>query len=305
VSLLELADLFILDSVKGFGPQKFKQLYEMGVSPNEAVRSPDRLPVGGKTGLSLRNALMSVTESDRQLAFQRAARQIVVASENAASILTYDNPRYPRNVLRSNNAVPVLYARGDVTALKSIKAVACVGSREIREPYLTMQRSFAQCAARQAFTVVSGFAMGADTVAHRGAVDAGGSTICVMPGGLDRPFPPENKDLFQDLLRSPGVVFLSEFPFGTGASAMNLRKRNKLIVAAALGVLVGQSSYTGGAMNAYRFAVEQRKPVATFEADATKDTTGNVEIAAGQKQVGRSFRIDGAEHEWVQWLSQL
>ena len=53
-------------------------------------------------------------------------------------------------------------------------------------------------------------------------------------------------------------ALVSEFPFGTAASSLTLRKRNKLIVAFAQGVLIGQSSAKGGAMNAYRFALEQR-----------------------------------------------
>jgi predicted Rossmann fold nucleotide-binding protein DprA/Smf involved in DNA uptake len=78
-----------------------------------------------------------------------------------------------------------------------------------------------------------------------------------MPGGLDRPFPPENRSLWEDFLSYPGAAFVSEFPFGTRASSLTLRKRNKLIVAFARAVLVSQSSADGGAMNAYRFAAER------------------------------------------------
>ena len=60
---------------------------------------------------------------------------------------------------------------------------------------------------------------------------ASGHTICVMPGGLDRPFPPENRNLWDSLLASDAGVFVCEFPFGTRASSLNLRKRNKSIVA--------------------------------------------------------------------------
>jgi predicted Rossmann fold nucleotide-binding protein DprA/Smf involved in DNA uptake len=132
-----------------------------------------------------------------------------------------------------------------------------------------------------------------------------GRTICVMPGGLDRPFPPENKKTFDMWLERSGVVFLSEFPFGTGASAMNLRKRNKSIVACAQGVLVGQSSSKGGAMNAFRFGLEQRKPVATFRADGRVDTSGNLEIAHSERGVTTSFAVTGSQKDWSQWLSAL
>jgi hypothetical protein len=77
------------------------------------------------------------------------------------------------------------------------------------------------------------------------------------------------------------AVAVSEFPFGTAASSLTLRKRNKTIVAFALGVMLSQTSASGGAMNAYRFALEQKKPVATFAPDGTKRTSGNEQIETG------------------------
>jgi predicted Rossmann fold nucleotide-binding protein DprA/Smf involved in DNA uptake len=127
-----------------------------------------------------------------------------------------------------------------------------------------------------------------------------------MPGGLDRPFPPENRPLWEDFLTYSGAVLISEFPFGTAASALTLRKRNKLIVAFARGVLVGQSSTEGGAMNAYRFALEQRKPIATFAADSTPDTSGNALIAAKRRPRDAVFPSDCPDPEAYQgWLLQL
>jgi DNA processing protein len=128
------------------------------------------------------------------------------------------------------------------------------------------------------FTVVSGFALGADTIGHKAALEAKGTTIAVMPCGLDLSFPPENRSLWNELLAYDRAVFVSEFPFGRRAASLTLRKRNRLIVAFARGVLVSQSARDGGAMNAYRFALEQKKPVATFVSDEQSDTTGNALI---------------------------
>jgi predicted Rossmann fold nucleotide-binding protein DprA/Smf involved in DNA uptake len=125
-----------------------------------------------------------------------------------------------------------------------------------------------------------------------------------MPGGLDRPFPPENRPLWEDLLRYSGAVFVTELGFGARASALTLRKRNKLIVAFARGVLVAQSAKDGGAMNAFRFAVEQKKSVATFAADDTPDTSGNRLISNEswtRTLPGQSVNCEAYE----QWLRQL
>ena len=57
-----------------------------------------------------------------------------------------------------------------------------------------------------------------------------------MPCGVDLVFPPENRLLWRELLNYENAVFVSEFPLGTKAAALTLRKRNKLIVAFARGV---------------------------------------------------------------------
>jgi DNA protecting protein DprA len=299
----DLAAILALESVKGFGPQKFKALHEAGVTPAELLRAPSDLPLKGKRAVELRAGIAGLHPEDLADAERRAARQLERAEEYNAHLLVYSDPRYPRNVLHSNNPVPVIYARGNVEVLGERRAVACVGSRGISAPYERLHDRFVRVAVDEGFTVVSGFAMGADSIGHRAARDAGGRTVCVMPNGLDRPFPPENTQLWEELLEYPEAVMISEFPFGRGADSLTLRKRNKLIVACALGVLVSESSTTGGAMNAFRFAMEQRKPTATFESDGSGRSSGNAKIRDETKADTTALRDD--EGSWRKWLARL
>lgn len=302
----ELANLYVLDSLKGFGPQKFKQLYEGGVAASEVIRNPELIPISGKRGDPIREQLQKLTPTLVTACYERAEKQLKVAASTGSLILTYSNPFYPKLVFASNSPIPVLYVRGDVEVLQTDRTVACVGSRKIRDPYSHRHAAFARTACREGFAVISGFALGADTLGHMAAIECGGKTICVMPSGLDRPFPPENRELWRRLLSTDGVAFVSEFPFGTGAVSLNLRKRNKSIVAFALGVMVSQTSKTGGAMNAYRFALEQKKPIATFEDDGTEDTSGNREIALAGKARPAVFQPgNDSVQEYVSWLHGL
>lgn len=302
----ELANLYVLDSLKGFGPQKFKLLYQAKIPAATVIRNYKLLPVPGKLGDPLREQLRRVSAKLLDECAKRAEKQLQIAQTTKSLILTYADPYYPSRVFNSNNPIAVLYVRGNANVLRSQKSVACVGSRNIREPYSRLHGSFARTASEQEVVVVSGFALGADTIGHRAAIEGNGRTICVMPSGLDRPFPPENKDLWHSFLTNDRVVFVSEFPFGTGAASLNLRKRNKLIVAFAQGVLVSQSSVTGGAMNAYRFALEQKKPVSTFADDGTEDTGGNKAIAADPKSRGVTFTLSIADKQaYQQWLRTL
>lgn len=305
VGVDRLAAIFQLEAIRGFGPQKFKELHLAGVVPELAVASPMLLPFRGKIGQSLLAQLQEQTAETGTEVRLRAVRQIRTAAKVGAKLLTYEHPQYPRRLFESNDAVPVLYARGNVAILNEERAVACVGSRNIAEPYSSLHSAFASFSAGKGYTVVSGFALGADTLGHQAAIDAGGRTICVMPGGLDRPFPPENRSRWDEYLQTPHACFVTEFPFGRAAAGLTLRKRNKMITALAAGVLVSQSSSSGGAMNAYRFALEQRRALATFEPDGQDATSGNREIAVSEKASTTVFSLRGQPDEWSQWLDGL
>lgn len=299
----ELAAVYALASIKGFGPQKFREVTAAGLTAAEVLDSPRDLPISGRRGEAFRRALDELTRSGVGEFERRAEAQLSRARDNAASILLHGDARYPWALWQSNNPVPVLYVHGDLRLLKQTRSVACVGSRAIKEPYRRLQDDFVTAAAGAGWLIVSGFAAGADTVSHRAARDANGLTACVMPCGLDRPFPPENRSLWREFLDYPGAVLVSEFPFGTAASALTLSKRNKTIVGLSHGALIGQASATGGAMYAFRFAQEQHKPVATFAADGTEETSGNTAIT---RDGATTFLADYSDtHAWRSWLDSL
>ena len=280
-------------------------MHDAGVDPQVAITNPDRLPFRGRTGDKLRSAIRTLSDTEVMAGRKRAIEQLERASSCAASILVHGDPEYPRRVYESNNPVPVLYVRGEPNIWQGSGSVAVVGSRLTRDPYEACARDFAATAARMGMVIVSGFAIGADSIGHTAARDVGGRTNCVMPCGLDKVFPPENRSLWTDLLSYSGAVFVSAFGFGQRASSLSLRKRNKLIVAFAQGVLVAQSATDGGAMNAYRFGREQKKPVATFRSDGSMDTTGNAEISEKNRARDVTFDVTANGSTYEAWLNEL
>ncbi len=300
-----LAAAMALERLRFFGPQKFRETHRQGLSPLEMIEDPMRLIVGGSRLAAFREQLARTTGSEWNLYLDQAERQLAAATKQGARILLYGDADYPPALMESAYPIPILFVRGSGEVLRSLRTVACVGSRQIREPYAGLHRKFASAAVKEKFVVVSGFALGADTIGHREARDAGGATVGVMAGGLDRPFPPENKALWHELLEYSKAVFVSESPFGARASAMTLRKRNKLIVALSRGVLVSQSSSKGGAMNAYRFAAEEHKRVATFRPDGSDDTSGNAVISHDERVEPTVFDLNPVSLEYEHWLRRL
>ena len=299
----KLGALYALERVSGFGPMKFREMHDAGVDPREA--RPHLLPFTGRTGDKLRSAIRALSPAGIVAGRSRAEEQIKRAENCSATILVHGDAEYPERVYASNNPVPVLHVRGDPAIWATGGSVAVVGSRNTRDPYASSARQFATIAARKGLVVVSGFAVGADSIGHIAARDVDGSTVCVMPCGLDKVFPPENRNLWEELLAYSGAAFVSEFGFGQRASSLSLRKRNKLIVAFAQGVLVAQSAADGGAMNAYRFGREQKKPVATFKPDGSKDTTGNAVIGEDTRTGGCTFELIVGESQYETWLDGL
>ena len=301
----KLGALYALERVSGFGPVKFREMHDAGVAPREAIKRPELLPFGGRTGDKLRAAIRALSPADIAAERSRAEEQLKRAENCSATILVHGDAEYPERVYTSNNPVPVLYVRGDPAIWAAGGSVAVVGSRKTRDPYADSVRKFAMTAARKSLVVVSGFAVGADSIGHVAARDVDGSTVCVMPCGLDKVFPPENRSLWEELLAYPGAAFVSEFGFGQRASSLHLRKRNKLIVAFAQGVLVAQSAFDGGAMNAYRFGREQKKPVATFKPDGSKDTSGNALIEEDSRTGGCTFELTAGQSLYETWIDGL
>jgi DNA processing protein len=201
--------------------------------------------------------------SKYQQSHEFMARQFGRAAHCNGSIVTLDDPLYPRFLSDSSFCHPILYCIGDLAAVTACeKLVAIVGTRHPAPESCAFARSIASEFARHGWIVVSGMAKGIDTEAHQGALAAGGRTIAVLGCGPDVIYPRESAELHSQIARR-GLI-LSEFPFGARVDELKLKKRNKTIVAATRGTFLVETDLTGGAMNAAAACREQNKPLLTI-----------------------------------------
>src|SRR3954470_13150569 len=126
-------------------------------------------------------------------------------------------------------------------------AVAIVGTRKPNRQAMAFARALACELAEAGRTIVSGGAGGIDTAAHRGALDAGGVTIAVLPTGLADPYPAHNRPLFAQLLERGAL--LSESERAVPGFASSFLARNRLIAALASVVIVVQAPIQSGALS--------------------------------------------------------
>ena len=134
-----------------------------------------------------------------------------------------------------------------------------MGTRRASPYGREMARRLAGNLAASGASVFSGLARGIDGIAHQAALDAGGRTIAVVGGGLDRIYPPEHADLASRICDQGAMI--SEYPLGKLPQAQHFPRRNRVISGLALGVLVIEAGMKSGAMLTVRWALDQDREV--------------------------------------------
>ncbi|MBK8099787.1 MAG: DNA-protecting protein DprA [Planctomycetes bacterium] len=182
------------------------------------------------------------------------------AHELGLMLLTPADPEWPEPMQTMPLRPLVLFARGDLAALRHQPSIAIVGSRTPTPYGSDAARAFANALAGAGVAQWSGLARGVDGIAHRACLDAKVPTVAVLAGGLDRIYPPEHRELAEQIVRHGGCL-LSELPPGRQARRGHFPRRNRVLAAGAAATLVIEASLTSGALHTARFAAEQGQPV--------------------------------------------
>ncbi len=175
------------------------------------------------------------------------------AEDHASKIITLLDTDYPPSLRELALPPPVLYLRGE---LPTGPAVAIIGSRRMDAYGREVAETFAGKLAAAGVIVVSGFAIGVDTVAHRAAVaQRGGRTIAVLGCGIDIDYPRGNRQLATAISSSNGAS-MSEFPLGALPRPWHFPVRNRVIAALSSCTLVIQAALKSGSLITAHHALE-------------------------------------------------
>lgn len=174
------------------------------------------------------------------------------------SVITYLDPHYPVSLTSPGHSPPALYYKGDLSLLDGFSG-SIVGSRKPTIQGLTFCTHLAGELARLGIGVVSGFARGIDSCAHRSALVNGGSTVAVLGSGVDIVYPGENERLYKDI-EEKGCI-LSRFPPGTAPLKHNFPVRNRMIAALSEFTAVVEAAKKSGSLITARFALDLGREV--------------------------------------------
>mgnify|MGYP000911016881 CR=1 FL=1 len=241
-----------LRATDGVGPVLFRRLLERFETPS-AVLSAATAALIMVRGVTPQIAAAINADDCRRFAEDECRR----IEQAGVRLLTFLDADYPRRLFEIGDPPPLLYLRGSIPVWDP--SVAVVGARRAtREGLKNAERLSSELSAA-GITVVSGLARGIDTAAHRGALNAGGSTVAVLGCGVDVDYPPENRLLAEQICEQGCII--SEFPLGTQPLAEHFPRRNRIISGLSRGVLVVEAVEKSGSLITARYALDQGREV--------------------------------------------
>jgi DNA processing protein len=245
------AEAWVRLQVSGVGPRPLAELLRAFGSP-EAVVAATPTQIGKVVPVAAARSLAAAPEAGRLTA------ALAWLETPGHDLVALDDPDYPRSLLEIGDPPPVFYCLGRRELLQR-PALAIVGSRNATAQGIADARAFAHALSGAGVTIVSGLALGIDAAAHRGALEAAGSSIAVTGTGLDRVYPAANRDLAHDL--AARGLLVSEFSPGTPPLPHHFPRRNRVVSGLARGVLVIEATLSSGSLITARLAGEQGREV--------------------------------------------
>ncbi|HFA6353001.1 TPA: DNA-protecting protein DprA [Neisseria gonorrhoeae] len=194
----------------------------------------------------------------RALARQAAEAALEWEMRDGCRLMLLQDEDFPEMLTQGLTAPPVLFLRGNVRLLHKPSA-AIVGSRHATPQAMRIAKDFGRALGGKGIPTVSGMASGIDTAAHQGALEAEGGTVAVWGTGIDRIYPPANKNLAYEIAEKGLIV--SEFPIGTRPYAGNFPRRNRLIAALSQVTLVVEAALESGSLITAGLAAEMGREV--------------------------------------------
>ncbi|MCC7408520.1 MAG: DNA-protecting protein DprA [Phycisphaeraceae bacterium] len=251
--------MLALSLVPGLGPTRTRRCLDHFGSAATTLAAPAAnlaqvQGIGRTAAESIRRAIDELDAADA------LTKEKSLLDQHHARVILFDDDDYPKLLRHIIDPPMALYVRGHLKETDGL-SIALVGARRCTHYGREQAHRLAGLCASAGLTVVSGGAYGIDTASHRGALDSstsgGGRTIAVLGSGLANPYPPENIDLFDRIVRDNQGAVLSELPMTAPPLRDNFPARNRIISGLSLGVLVIEAAERSGALITARLAAEE------------------------------------------------
>ena len=195
--------------------------------------------------------------------------------ENNIKYLTIEDERYPK-LLKEIEEPPLnLFYLGDLERCNFNRCLAIVGSRNASDSSKKVLKNIINELKQTDLCIVSGLALGADTQAHKCAIESGLSTIAIIGGGFNRLYPQQNKGLFNDIIDKYGVVMSESWP-DFEPIAWRFPHRNRIVNGISKGTLVIEAKLKSGAIITANMCLNEGRELMCIPGDILNPNTQGV-----------------------------
>lgn len=190
---------------------------------------------------------------------EKALEIIARCDSLGISVIAFDDAEYPEKLSEIYDPPAVLYVKGKLPDFSSHLTIAMVGTRKATVYGKMASHLIAGSLAKVGTIIVSGGAVGIDSLSHIGAMEAGGVTVCVLGCGINYPYLMENKKM-RDEIASTGAL-ISAYPPDYPSGKFTFPERNRIISGLSDGVVVIEAGVKSGSLITARLAMEQGRDV--------------------------------------------
>ena len=282
-----------LNRVSGLGAITVKRMIEAFGSATAIFRT------GEKDLLRVQGVGRERAESfRRELDLVRADDELARAGELGVQLMTWADAAYPAMLKAIADPPLVLYVAGAVEPLAG-PSIAVIGTRHPTVYGREMAQRLAFQLAGAGYVIVSGLALGIDTQAHRGALQAGGRTVGVIGGALVCLYPKVNEGLAKEMAAQGGAV-MCEYPFGRQPDRQTFPMRNRIVSGLVKGVVVVEAPLNSGTLITVDQALDQGRSVMAVPGRADSPAS-----AGCHKLLRSGARLVTSSEEVIEELQEL
>jgi DNA processing protein len=232
--------------------------------------------------------------------FKRCEQELTFTQKNNIKIIPFYHEDYPKRLLQCHDAPLLIYYKGDAN-LNAGKMISVVGTRNLSEYGKKCCEDLIASFYGTEITIVSGLAMGIDTIAHKAALKNSLKTVGILGHGMDRIYPGSNAMLSRQMIENGGLI--TEFISGTKPDKNNFPARNRITAGISDAVVVVESGIKGGSLITAELANDYHKDVFVFPGSVFETSHAGCHMLI--KQHKASLITEGKDVlEMMNWQSE-
>lgn len=257
---MKTKELHALTSIKGIGPKAvmaiMKYLDSNSVNTIKDINL-DNL-VKDKNVSRYKKVIQTNLSWDIfEVYIEKAKNDIYDIENKGVHIVSIFDEGYPILLKMTQDAPIFLYCKGNLSLLKNMNNIAVVGTRKNTDHGKLITTKSVQFMCEHGYTIVSGLALGIDSIAHQATLDSGGKTISVLVD-VDNIQPSSNRKLADNILTNDGLL-VAEMPPGTKIIPSMFAKRDRIQSGLSLAIFPIETNIDGGTMHAVNAALKENR----------------------------------------------